>query len=83
MTEEAQRIITTIRQMETSLNDNKTRRDYESDDDGLQITMPLTRCLQTLKEKHLTISKLHRERFEQVQSTSNKYELKFILVGHY
>ncbi|KAL1874372.1 hypothetical protein VTK73DRAFT_398 [Phialemonium thermophilum] len=67
MIDEAQRIITTIRQMELSLDDSKTRRDYESEDDELKVTFPLTRCLQVLKEKHMQISRLHRERFEQVK----------------
>jgi Ase1/PRC1/MAP65 family protein len=69
MLDEAQRIITTIRQMEASLDDDKPRRDYQSDEaDDLKITYPLSRCLQILKEKHMQISRLHRERFEQVKS---------------
>ncbi len=68
MTEEAQRIITTIKQMEASLDDTKIRREYEAEDEDLKITIPLTRCLQKLKDKHLQISKLHKERFEQVKS---------------
>jgi len=68
MTEEAKRIITTIKQMEASLDDNKTRHEYEAEDEDLKITLPLTQCLQGLKEKHLQISKLHKERFEQVKS---------------
>ncbi|KAM6524853.1 Microtubule bundling protein [Fusarium falciforme] len=66
MIDEAKRIITIIRQMETSLDDSKRRRDYEEDDD-LTITYPLMRCLQVLKEKHIQISRLHKERFEQVK----------------
>jgi protein regulator of cytokinesis 1 len=68
MTEEAHRIITTIKQMETSLDDTKTRHEYEAEDEDLKVSYPLTRCLQTLKEKHLQISKIHKERFEQVKS---------------
>jgi len=68
MTEEAQRIITTIKQMEASLDDHKAHNQYESEDEDLKITYPLTRCLQGLKEKHQQISKLHKERFEQVKS---------------
>jgi hypothetical protein len=68
MTEEARRIITVIKQMEASLDDTKSRNDHEVDDEELKITFPLTRCLQGLKDKHLQISKLHRERFEQVKS---------------
>jgi protein regulator of cytokinesis 1 len=68
MTEEAKRIITAIKQMEASLDDTKTRNSHDVDDDDLKITFPLTRCLQGLKDKHLQISKLHKERFEQVKS---------------
>lgn len=69
MTDEAQRIITTIKQMEASLDDNKANREYDPEDEDLKITFPLTRCLQVLKEKHQQISRLHKERFEQVKST--------------
>ncbi|KAM7223698.1 anaphase spindle elongation protein 1 [Rhypophila decipiens] len=68
--DEAQKIITAIRQMEASLEGTKPRRDKRSrsaDEDDLQITYPLTRCLQVLKEKHTQIGRLHRERFEQVK----------------
>ncbi|KAG7145844.1 Anaphase spindle elongation protein 1 like [Verticillium longisporum] len=64
MMDEAQRMITTIRQMEASLDDTR-RRDH--DDEDLQITYPLTRCLQHLKERHVQIGRLHKERFEQVK----------------
>ncbi|TVY66849.1 Anaphase spindle elongation protein 1 [Fusarium oxysporum f. sp. cubense] len=66
MVDEAKKIITMIHQMEASLDDSKRRRDYEDDDD-LTITYPLTQCLQQLKEKHIQISRLHKERFEQVK----------------
>ncbi len=68
MTEEAQRIITTMRQMEASLDDRKSRHEYEAEDENFKITYPLARCLQGLKEKHSQIAKLHKERFEQVKS---------------
>ncbi len=71
MTEEARRIITTIKQMEASLDDTKNRNDHDIDDEDLKIAFPLTRCLQGLKDKHLQISKMHRERFEQVKSRRN------------
>ncbi|KAK4252157.1 microtubule associated protein-domain-containing protein [Corynascus novoguineensis] len=64
MIEEAQKMITQIRQMEASLDDSKPRRDSGGD---LKITYPLTRCLQVLKEKHIQVSRLHRERYEQVK----------------
>src|SRR5258707_14750775 len=59
MTEEAQRIITTIRQMDISINGPKDHQ-YEVEDDDLRVTIPLIPCLQTLKEKHLQISRIHK-----------------------
>lgn len=66
MIEEAKKIITIIHQMEASLDDTNRRRSQE--DDELTITYPLMRCLQQLREKHTQISRLHKERFEQVKS---------------
>lgn len=66
MVDEAERIITIIRQMEMSLDDTRAQRN--PDDDDLQVTFPLTQCLKVLKEKHTQIARLHRERFEQVKS---------------
>ncbi|KAI1306306.1 microtubule associated protein-domain-containing protein [Xylaria venustula] len=86
MVDEAQRIITLIRQMETSLDDTKAQRNPEDDD--LQITFPLTQCLKALKEKHTQIGRLHRERFEQVkklvqalESYSSHLEPTFIKIA--
>ena len=70
MTEEAERLITTIRQMQAALTDDKPNPNY-GPDDGLEVTYPLTRCLKELKEKYGAVSKLHRERFEQVRSKSH------------
>ncbi|OAA38379.1 Microtubule-associated protein, MAP65/ASE1-type [Metarhizium rileyi] len=68
MIDEAKKIITTIRQMEASLDDSKPRRkDYQEDED-FKITYPLNRCVQGLREKHIQISRLHKERFEQVKT---------------
>lgn len=69
MMDEAKKMMTAIRQVEASLGDSKPlRRSYDADDDEeLGITYPLTRCLQVLKEKHAHISRLHRERYEQVK----------------
>ncbi|KAI9831317.1 MAG: hypothetical protein M1819_005091 [Sarea resinae] len=87
MTEEAHRIIKTIKQMETSLDDPKPNDDI-SDDNELKVSFPLVRCLQFLKEKHNAISKLHRERFEQVkklvqalESYSSHIESSFIRIS--
>ncbi|KAK1751625.1 anaphase spindle elongation protein 1 [Echria macrotheca] len=75
MVEEAQKMITVIRQMEASIDDSKPRRDYQTEeDDDLKITYPLTRCLQVLKEKHIQISRLHRERYEQVKKLAQALE---------
>ncbi|ROW12252.1 hypothetical protein VMCG_00166 [Cytospora schulzeri] len=70
MIQEAQNMVTTIRQMEASLEDPKPRSSYRRShsNDGLEISYPLTRCLQALKEKHAQVTKEHRERFEQVRS---------------
>ncbi|TQN64511.1 Anaphase spindle elongation protein 1 [Colletotrichum shisoi] len=85
MVEEASRIITTIQQMEASLDDNRTHRDRHHDD--LQITYPLTRCLQALKERHKQVARSHKERFEQVkklvealESYSSHLEATFVQI---
>jgi Ase1/PRC1/MAP65 family protein len=67
LVDEAKKIITTIRQMEASLDDS-ARRSRHLDDEDLQITYPLARCLQGLREKQIQISRLHKERYEQVKS---------------
>ncbi|OAA69769.1 Microtubule-associated protein, MAP65/ASE1-type [Cordyceps fumosorosea ARSEF 2679] len=65
MIDEAKTIIAKIHEMETSLDDSKGRRDYDTDD--MSISYPLNHCLQGLKEKQIQIARLHRERFEQVK----------------
>ncbi|KAF2225773.1 microtubule associated protein-domain-containing protein [Elsinoe ampelina] len=67
LTEQARQLIRTIRQMEAALDDTKVRDDYDRDDDDLQVTCPLLSCIDHLKQKHKTIAKLHRERYEQVK----------------
>lgn len=69
MIAEAEHLINTIKQMEVALDDQKANGQYDIDDD-LQVTFPLNRCIVTLKEKYSAISRLHRERYEQVKSTS-------------
>lgn len=69
LTEEAQRLIKTIQQMEASMSDSKTSPKYR--DDEPQITYPLTRCLKTLKDKYNAVARQHQERFEQVRSKSS------------
>lgn len=68
MTREAQRLITTIQQMEASLGDERANGQYELNRGDLSITYPLNRCIAFLREKNEAMSKLHRERFEQVKS---------------
>lgn len=70
LTEEAHRIIKTIKQMEASLEDPKLNNTYQLDNKDLRVTAPLIQCLQGLKEKYNSIAKIHRERFEQVKSQS-------------
>ena len=69
MIAEAEHLINTIKQMEIALDDQKANGHFELDDD-LQITFPLNRCIVSLKEKYSAISRLHRERYEQVKSLS-------------
>ena len=86
MTEEAQTIITTIKQMESSLDDEKNQG-YDLDTNGLRVTFPLNECLRNLKEQYNTVSRLHRERFEQVkklvqalESYSSHLESSFVKI---
>ena len=74
LTEEAHRTIKIIKQMEASLEDPTTNDAYKVADEEPKVTVPLTRCLQGLKEKHNTIAKIHCERLEQVTS---KISIKF------
>lgn len=76
---EAQDMITTIRQMEASLEDPRHRGSSQGHDDGLDISYPLTRCLQTLKEKHAQVARVHKERFAQVKSTCHRHSRRSVL----
>ncbi|KAI1434343.1 microtubule associated protein-domain-containing protein [Xylaria sp. CBS 124048] len=85
MIDEAERIISLIRQMETSLDDTKAQRGQKDD---LQVTFPLTKCLKALKEKQTQISKQYRERYEQVkklvqalESYSSHLEPSFVKIA--
>ena len=68
MTEEAQKLITAIQQMAASLGDERANGQFELSRDDIRITFPLNRCIAHLREKSDAMSKLHRERFEQVKS---------------
>jgi Ase1/PRC1/MAP65 family protein len=87
LTEEAQKIITLIKQMEGSLDDEKQNGGYDLETTSLSVTYPLNQCLRGLKEKYNTVSRLHRERFEQVkklvqalESYSSHLESSFIKI---
>lgn len=86
LTDEAQTIIQTIQQMEASLEDEKNQA-YVLNTGELKVTYPLSDCLRGLKEKYNTISRLHRERFEQVkklvqalESYSSHLETSFVKI---
>nr|OQO25601.1 hypothetical protein B0A51_09149 [Rachicladosporium sp. CCFEE 5018] len=64
LTEEARRLIKLIRQLERSIDNAKPEDDYSAEE---SVTYPLLTCIQALKEKHHTVAKLHRERYEQVK----------------
>ncbi|RAL04779.1 putative microtubule associated protein (Ase1) [Aspergillus ibericus CBS 121593] len=64
---EAQRLITAIQHMEKSLVDEKANGQYQLDHNALRVSYPLNRCLSFLREEHGALSKLHKERFEQVR----------------
>ncbi|KAI9759210.1 MAG: hypothetical protein M4579_002497 [Chaenotheca gracillima] len=88
MTEEAHRMIKTIKQMEASLEGAPANEEYDRNNDALRVSYPLLRCLQSLKEKHGQISRIHKERFEQVkklaealQSYSSHLEPSFVQIA--
>lgn len=57
--------------MERAIDDTKSDDDYETEQ---EVTYPLLACIQNLKERHHTVSKLHRERFEQVRKLAEALE---------
>ncbi|KKK14922.1 hypothetical protein P175DRAFT_0528425 [Aspergillus ochraceoroseus IBT 24754] len=67
MTQEAHKLISAIQQMEQSLVDEKENGQYNLDHNDLRVTYPLNRCLSFLREQHSAVSKLHRQRYEQVK----------------
>jgi protein regulator of cytokinesis 1 len=68
LTEEANRIIKTIKQLETSLSDPNDYDQAYAPSSSLKITTPLLPCVESLKEKLIAVTDLHRERFEEVKS---------------
>ncbi|KAF2432436.1 microtubule associated protein [Tothia fuscella] len=71
LAEEANRLITTIKQMHMSLEGGQQN---EYDMDNMRVTYPLQPCLVQLKEKHKMVHKLHRERYEQVKKLAQAIE---------
>ncbi|PHH69741.1 hypothetical protein CDD82_7542 [Ophiocordyceps australis] len=65
LVDEANKMITTIRQMDASLGDARPSQRPFLDDD-FKVTFPLTRCLELLDERLAQVSRLHGERAEQV-----------------
>jgi len=72
MADEARRLLKTIRQMEASLDGDRSPSHDDADDAA--ISYPLTRCLAGLRERHSAVSKRHRERFEQVRKLAEALE---------
>lgn len=72
MTDEARRLIKSIRQIEAALVDDKPQRDSDHQDHHLSITLPLRDCITSLKDKHNTVSSIHRERYEQIKSQTHQ-----------
>ncbi|TID18970.1 putative microtubule associated protein [Venturia nashicola] len=71
MAEEADHLLTTIKQMQISL---EGPQNTAYDDDELKVTYPLKTCLEGLKERHKMVGKLHRERFQQVKKLADAIE---------
>lgn len=72
--------------MEASLDDDKDRG-YDVETNGLRVNFPLIDCLRDLKEKYNIVSRLHRERFDQVkklvqalESYSSHLESSFVKI---
>ncbi|CAD0090361.1 unnamed protein product [Aureobasidium vineae] len=83
LTDEARRLIKSIRQMEAALVDDKPHRDSDCQDEDLSITLPLRDCITSLKDKHNTVSRIHRERYEQIktlESYASHLEPSFVTI---
>ncbi|KAH0274235.1 hypothetical protein KCU91_g5401, partial [Aureobasidium melanogenum] len=74
LTDEARRLIKTIRQIEAALVDDKSHRESDYQDEHLTITLPLRDCITSLKDKHNTVSTIHRERYEQIKKLAEALE---------
>ncbi|KAG9562590.1 hypothetical protein KCU79_g6271, partial [Aureobasidium melanogenum] len=74
LTDEARRLIKSIRQIEAALVDDKSHRESDYQDAHLTITLPLRDCITSLKDKHNTVSTIHRERYEQIKKLAEALE---------
>ncbi|KAH0169837.1 hypothetical protein KCU86_g17356, partial [Aureobasidium melanogenum] len=74
LTDEARRLIKSIRQIEAALVDDKSHRESDYQDEHLTITLPLRDCITSLKDKHNTVSTIHRERYEQIKKLAEALE---------
>ena len=68
--------------MEASLEDRASSNTYQLENDELKVTIPLMRCIESLKAKHNAIAKVHRERVEQVKSTAY-HERNLYMADHF
>ncbi|KAH0417966.1 hypothetical protein KCU90_g12067, partial [Aureobasidium melanogenum] len=80
LTDEARRLIRSIRQIEAALVDDKSHRESDYQDEHLSITLPLRDCITSLKDKHKTVSTIHRERYEQIKSHITSFLANFCLL---
>lgn len=78
MTQEAESLITAIQQMESSLSDERANGQYELNRDDLRVTYPLNKCIAFLREKNDSMSKLHRERYQQVKSECSLCDVSLV-----
>ncbi|KAH0315185.1 hypothetical protein KCU74_g12347, partial [Aureobasidium melanogenum] len=74
LTDEARRLIKSIRQIEAALVDDKSHRESDYQDEHLSITLPLRDCITSLKDKHNTVSMIHRERYDQIKKLAEALE---------
>jgi len=67
MIQECQQILAQTRQMERSMADDDEYEEEEDEDH--QITAPLLKCLQGLKERHKAVKKRYADRYDSVKRT--------------
>ncbi|KAI5294760.1 hypothetical protein KEM52_003261 [Ascosphaera acerosa] len=65
--DKANGLIQTINHMQASLDDPELTRHINSGNQELEITYPLTRCIDDLQQRLAAVSELHQQRFEEVK----------------